>query len=275
MTIPELILELRHPTNMPNKAIDDLLARKEETIPALLEIVQELLHNNIDNYFNRLDHIFALYMLSYFREQRAFPYIIRLAHAPTDQIDTALDNEITEGMARWFCSTYNGDFDALKSVIEKPTIDCFVRGAALDSLLGLFTIDKLSRDEIIDYLRSLMHSELIQDWKFATFVVSCANRIYPEELYENICQLYKQDLIDVEFISKKDIEISLALGKERCLQENIYTYLYVLPITKFRNRLKWMYFEEHHGPFLNIGRNEPCICSSGKKYKKCCIQKFS
>jgi len=22
------------------------------------------------------------------------------------------------------------------------------------------------------------------------------------------------------------------------------------------------------------GRNEPCICGSGKKYKKCCLQRF-
>ena len=22
---------------------------------------------------------------------------------------------------------------------------------------------------------------------------------------------------------------------------------------------------------MNIGRNEPCLCGSGKKYKKCCL----
>lgn len=26
-------------------------------------------------------------------------------------------------------------------------------------------------------------------------------------------------------------------------------------------------------PRNHIGRNEPCPCSSGKKYKKCCLQK--
>src|SRR5688572_24922212 len=26
---------------------------------------------------------------------------------------------------------------------------------------------------------------------------------------------------------------------------------------------------------MNIGRNEPCFCGSGKKFKKCCIEKDS
>ena len=25
----------------------------------------------------------------------------------------------------------------------------------------------------------------------------------------------------------------------------------------------------------SVGRNDPCICGSGKKYKKCCLQKMN
>ena len=30
--------------------------------------------------------------------------------------------------------------------------------------------------------------------------------------------------------------------------------------------------EPHHNPFKGIGRNDPCPCGSGKKFKKCCLQ---
>jgi len=30
--------------------------------------------------------------------------------------------------------------------------------------------------------------------------------------------------------------------------------------------------EPHHNPFKGIGRNNPCPCGSGKKFKKCCLQ---
>ena len=28
-----------------------------------------------------------------------------------------------------------------------------------------------------------------------------------------------------------------------------------------------------HNPFRNVGRNDPCPCGSGKKFKKCCLGK--
>ncbi len=30
--------------------------------------------------------------------------------------------------------------------------------------------------------------------------------------------------------------------------------------------------EPEENPFKNVGRNDPCPCGSGKKYKKCCLQ---
>ena len=30
--------------------------------------------------------------------------------------------------------------------------------------------------------------------------------------------------------------------------------------------------EPHRNPFKGIGRNDPCPCGSGKKFKKCCLQ---
>jgi hypothetical protein len=30
--------------------------------------------------------------------------------------------------------------------------------------------------------------------------------------------------------------------------------------------------EPHHNPLKGIGRNNPCPCGSGKKFKKCCLQ---
>lgn len=37
---------------------------------------------------------------------------------------------------------------------------------------------------------------------------------------------------------------------------------------------RWYYVDGHMGPqprrVVKIGRNDPCLCGSGKKYKKCC-----
>lgn len=50
------------------------------------------------------------------------------------------------------------------------------------------------------------------------------------------------------------------------------------------NLIDKIYFEKHHIPYeypplklvnnkKKIGRNEPCPCNSGKKFKKCCLGK--
>jgi len=38
------------------------------------------------------------------------------------------------------------------------------------------------------------------------------------------------------------------------------------------NKQKWLY-QTPTVPLYNCGRNELCPCGSGKKYKKCCINK--
>ena len=38
------------------------------------------------------------------------------------------------------------------------------------------------------------------------------------------------------------------------------------------NKQKWLY-KDPVTPLYNSGRNEPCPCGSGMKFKKCCISK--
>lgn len=53
-------------------------------------------------------------------------------------------------------------------------------------------------------------------------------------------------------------------GKELCLEER----------SRFvKEDGLWFYIDgefPQHNQTLKLGRNDPCICGSGKKYKKCC-----
>lgn len=46
----------------------------------------------------------------------------------------------------------------------------------------------------------------------------------------------------------------------------IKNYVNINPLFQYKPRLK------SKREYLNkLGRNDPCVCGSGKKYKKCCI----
>ncbi len=78
----------------------------------------------------------------------------------------------------------------------------------------------------------------------------------------------------------ENTEVSLAFDKERLYKNMVDAkaeWLYELPAWKDifpEDRLKELYKEAKKmntivkGP--KIGRNDPCPCGSGKKYKKCC-----
>ena len=88
--------------------------------------------------------------------------------------------------------------------------------------------------------------------------------------------LIEQDLDAVE----EDTVVSLAFDKEKLYKNMVAAkadWLYELPQWKeiySEEELKKLYKEQKESTTIRkekkIGRNDPCPCGSGKKYKKCC-----
>ena len=79
---------------------------------------------------------------------------------------------------------------------------------------------------------------------------------------------------------EEDTEVSLAFDKEKLYKNMVAAkadWLYELPQWKDiypEEELKKLYKEQKESGTIRkekkIGRNDPCPCGSGKKYKKCC-----
>lgn len=99
------------------------------------------------------------------------------------------------------------------------------------------------------------------------------------EHYEAIAKCYENDLVDIDHWGDlEDVEIKFGMKTER---EN--------PRKLTELQEQWqkaiadidVFLEEDDEPALathvkkqpKIGRNDPCPCGSGKKYKKCCMNK--
>ena len=78
----------------------------------------------------------------------------------------------------------------------------------------------------------------------------------------------------------EDTQVSLAFDKEKLYKNMVAAkadWLYELPLWKeiySEEELKKLYKEQKESGTIRkekkIGRNDPCPCGSGKKYKKCC-----
>ena len=302
MEVAEIIAQLeRLKGKFERKAVEAAIARKEEVTPELLRTLEEIADPEgasrrvAENDY--IGHLYAFYLLAQFRETRAHPLILKIGQLPSDLLDGLLGDFITEGFGNALASTCGGDISGIQSLIENPAADQWARGAALGSLATLVAAGIKSREEIAGYLGELFRGKLTDtnDIVWSDLVVY-ATDLCATELLGDIEQAYAKGLVDSGIIRQSDVHQDLAKGLTWALKrlaDDPHRKLIDDTIEEFG---WWACFhrdEEHRARRMDdlskpydpewdgnrvpykrdtpkIGRNEPCPCGSGKKYKKCC-----
>lgn len=285
MTIEEILKALAHKDNkFPREALTEAIAQKEAITPHLLAALEEAV-NDPDAVLDRQDftYTYAQFLLSQFRETKAHPLIARMASFDSEMAELLMNDSITEHLYSWLASTCDGDTSLIEQLIENPKADEFARAAGVQGLVTLVAYDLKPRDEVISYFKSLLEGRLEREPSFvwAELAVYCAE-LGAKELYEQIKQAYADDLIDetvidlagVEKDMKKDWPSLLANLKEMnrlvndTIKEMEWWASYQEPARKPKPA-DLLPHRPYTPPPAKIGRNDPCPCGSGKKYKKC------
>jgi uncharacterized protein YchJ len=303
MDVPEILAELEYLREaFPREAVANAVANREAITPKLLAVLEKYA-GNVEELVGRDDymlHLYAMYLLAQFREPRAYPLIVRFFSGPGDVIDEAVGDVVTDDLCRILASVSCGDDSLIKSLIEDEEINEWVRDAALRALVVLVACDEKPREEVISYFHELftgrIKREFSQVWNS---LVSCSTDLYPEELYPDIEQCFEDDLVQTFIMTLDGVREAIKLGKEEALRRLKTQRWNTLITDTISDMEEWACFHEseepsgkptveesnfikslllsHPGPRYQepvrsskIGRNEPCPCGSGKKYKKCC-----
>lgn len=298
MDIQEILDALTYNKHsFPEKALEAATENFEDIKPHLLAVLendetawQEILEAENDYCL----HLFALYLLAQFREARAYPLITELVTLPSDTLNYLLGDAITEGLPRMFASVAHGDPARLYELIENPQVDVWVRGSAIDGLVTMINCGELARDTAASYFKELFTAKLEHDPEidvvWSGLVGACCD-IYPEEFYEDIKQCFEEDLMDPFLYDLADVEQVIKEGQD-VAQERLKNNVHLRLIEDTAEELRhWAYFQpekpkakpKDSSPIIpsvqarqtveqkkKIGRNEPCPCGSGRKYKHCC-----
>ena len=196
-----------------------------------------------------------------------------------------------------------GELAGIHALIENEAADQWVRGAAVSCLVTLVAAGQKSRDEVVSYFARLFRGQLERKWSNVwDSLVSCSSELYPAELLDDIKRAYAEGLVDSGYLGLDDVKRDLALGKERVLARLADDSHWCLVEDTVEEMEWWACFQEEEpelgppdavpvlkksGPDKSavfspgvvsqvqrtapkIGRNDPCPCGSGKKYKKCC-----
>ncbi|NLI93451.1 MAG: DUF1186 domain-containing protein [Peptococcaceae bacterium] len=288
----------------PKKELQELIDHRDEVIPDLLAVLENTCENaevlaEDEDYFA---HIYAMFLLAQFREPKAYPLIYRLLHNSSETLEHLLGDFLCEGLPQVLASVCDGNIEPLQQIIENPQMYEYVRSSALSSLVILVAWELKSREEIAAYFLSLFQGKLEREYSYvwsALAIESC--HLYPFEMTDEIKRAYEDELIDPFIISYDDIQETLDSGKEAAIndlyQNKNNTYRLIdntveelenwacfsgmdedFPEMRKSFDEKWHFEEprtEIQVPYrkeIKVGRNDPCPCGSGKKYKKCCGQ---
>ncbi|MDR1900966.1 MAG: DUF1186 domain-containing protein [Treponema sp.] len=303
MTYNEIIQALKHFTpGMHQKALREAMDQFEALKPALLESLdfayenrKKLMEEKPDYFF----HKYAMFLLAQYKEKEAFPKLVRILNAEESGLHYLLGDILTEDYYLILTSTFNGDTALLKQMIEGKTINQWARKAAADTLIVLYLNGVFKREEIVDYYRTLLQRLSGESMSVLTGIL--LNQIIDArftELLPEVRILYDKGLVDIdEVCPHKDFIKAVNNHKIQSLKFSTRQIDDALTMME-----KWAELEEFSiedtvdknnsdngeledkpdnkdtglkQTLKKIGRNDPCPCDSGKKYKKCCMGKES
>jgi hypothetical protein len=289
METDQILRELEKATGrFPRAAVEAAALRREEITPELLRILRETTERaaEIDAEGDYMAHLYAMFLLAQFREVRAYPLVVRFASLPGELPHSLCGDFITEDLGKVLASLCGGDLAGIQSLIENEAVDEWVRGAALSSLVTLVAVGQKSREEIVSYFVQLFRGKLEREFSHVwNELVSCTADLYPGELIADIERAYEDGLVEPGYIGWADVNDDLARGKDQMLARLAETSHHRLVEDTVREMEWWACFHENkrtRSPTPRTdsvqvkrdkpktGRNDPCPCGSGKKFKKCC-----
>lgn len=303
-TTPEdLLAALAYDENspFPRTPLEEIVRRKDEMIPRLLEILADCRDHPAEFLLdeNSFLPIYAAYLLAQFRERRAFPLLIALLHFPDGVPRELWGDTMTEGMGNLLASVYDGNEQLLRDLFENPAADEHVRGAAvLDAYLTLLATDRITLAELEEYFSGLLDHKLEREpglvWDRLCAVVGELGMVGLLPLVrraheEGLCDPTYETLERTERIARKG---GNSAWREPCylIEDAIFEMKDWCCFAKPGSRPKKPVKPDSHEPIVRegrsvppprptgsparavpvAGRNDPCPCGSGKKFKKCC-----
>jgi uncharacterized protein len=287
--------------DLPREAMQWALDHWDEAAPELLNVVERYTSGADRSDEAASAVLFILYLAGEKQDTRLFPLLCRLAQ-DGEAVEAAL-GDTTTTFRQILISTYDGDLDTLKGLIEAAEADEFIRAEALEALAYLTASSCIPREETEAYLLRLYDTLQPQQESFvwSGWVLAIA-LLGLEALSSVVRQAFGRGLIEPMVMGyddfRRDLERTLADPERMAgfeydqigpLEDAIgeLSGWYTFSDAAKQDQERWATSPEDAGlafadtpqpfvdPFHGVGRNDPCPCGSGKKYKKCCLNRGS
>jgi hypothetical protein len=274
--------------------IDSAIELKDEISPHLIKILESVLSDPEKYIENKklIDHVYSIMLLGHFRESKAHNVIVDLFSLPDDMSYKLYGDLLSGDLPVILVRTCDRHIDLIKSMVLNKNIYGFSRISAANAMTYAVVDGIVTREEVLSFFGTLFTGNEADEMPdFWSILATCAYYLYPEEIMDTIKKAYDDGLIFSGAIGYGEFEEMLEAGEEKCLERLKNNYKRQSLDDIHDSMSGWFCFNQakkdpvpiemplpSKGPALKgktkkIGRNAPCPCGSGKKYKKCCLNK--
>ena len=296
MTPTEIMRDLARDDIFPKTAMAEAGTRREEMAPVFIDLVTRLAHQRIPAMKDAdlMAFIPIFHMLGEWQDPRAYRPLVQMLRRPTKVIDHLLGDAVTETSFRVIAGTFDGDLQPVFDAIEDRKADEFARLSLMNALVLIAQLHPAERPVIENYFRTFRQRcpkapvDLLTGWMDAIAALGL------EDMSEPVREAFDQGLIPKEYCDfghfLEDLEATLNEGvspANRRYQKALITnaidelskwhcytdeFLIQQKTRKVDNALRVAPWTEALTKTPDkLGRNDPCPCGSGKKFKKCCL----
>lgn len=306
---PELEDLYRYDLRIPAEKVEAILRLPRET---LVEDLKAILRDAVHRYaffkekeWNKEEMTFpihALWLLADLKEENALPEVLDLLRQEREIIDLWFMDFVTGDMWEVLFHLGRHSLNELKAFVLEILPDFYAQLAATDAVAQITFHFPERREECIAWFRDVLERLLARheakeypyDDDYVSFIVGNLIDIQAVELLPLIKRLYEEDMVIDGIIgpyedAEADITSTTLKKDKRVVWDSIseryqnatsiwYSYEEGNDVENNYPEIPYPQFSTspiqpsiRQGP--KVGRNDPCPCGSGKKYKKCCWPK--
>jgi hypothetical protein len=267
--------------------------------PDVIAVLERARHEDLDIPAGRL--LFrGIHILGGRRLPAAYRPLVALLSGPTDRVEMLLGDAITENLSQILVGLFDGDEQPLYALVNDAKVAASVREAALYALTFLAFVGRIDRAAFEAFLLRFDEAGLVgadEDMMWHAWMTAVAV-LGVTVIEPRVRAAFADGRIPPDWCDEDDFDGLLKAAIERPsdrtrLESEHMGYIedVMVALEKFSE------FEDDYAgfaddeadsgeptlpswselgipaenPYRDVGRNDPCPCGSGKKFKRCCL----
>ena len=277
----DLIQALSEAQDLPLEAVQAAARNPGRIAGGVLRVVEAAASGAARSERDQNLLFWGVHVLGEARDTRLFSPLLSLLRRPPEEIDVLLGDAITGTLPRLAVSMFDGNSEALLGVIADPAVDEFVRWNLFGALTFLTFEGRIGRDVTRAFLIRFDDERLARageaawnGWAEAIALLGFddlsdryTNALTEARVLEDVCGRDWFEAVLFDALNNPEDPERFRMHRfgyfgnaadelDELLAEDDAQGEAEAPI---------------QNPLRDVGRNDPCPCGSGKKFKKCCL----